>query len=159
MLKYTTTEVTFREIPDEVCLCINISNCPNHCPGCHSPELWEDIGEPLTKEVLLQLIKNNKGITCVCFMGGDSNIKELIELATLVRSKYGEDLAIAWYSGQNKIYNIFDYVKIGPYKKECGSLDVPTTNQKLFKSNFYDINDDRFWYWEDITYKFWKNDS
>ena len=159
MLKYTTTEVTFREIPDEITLCINISGCPIHCPDCHSKELWQDIGEILYPDTLLRLIEENKGITCVCFMGGDSDINELIKLTTLIKNTYGEDLAVAWYSGQNKIYNIFDYVKIGSYKKECGSLDVPTTNQRLFKSNFNEINNDLFWCWEDITYKFWRNDT
>jgi len=156
MLKYTTTQVTFREIPDEICLCINISGCPIHCPDCHSKELWEDIGEDLTRSTLLRLIEQNKGITCVCFMGGDNDINYLLELAYLVKQTYVDDLKIAWYSGSNKIYNIFDYVKIGPYKKEFGSLDKETTNQRLFKSNFSDINNDMYWYWEDITYKLQK---
>lgn len=156
MLKYTTTQVTFREIPDEICLCINISGCPIHCPDCHSKELWEDIGEDLTRSTLLRLIEQNKGITCVCFMGGDNDINYLLELAYLIKQTYTDDLKIAWYSGSNKIYNIFDYVKIGPYKKEFGSLDKETTNQRLFKSNFSDINNDMYWYWEDITYKLQK---
>ena len=47
MLKYVDTKVTFSEVPDEISLCISISNCPNHCKGCHSPYLAEDIGKPL----------------------------------------------------------------------------------------------------------------
>ena len=47
MLKYVNTGIVFQEIPDEVTLAINISNCPCHCPGCHSHYLWEDIGLPL----------------------------------------------------------------------------------------------------------------
>ena len=50
MLKYVDTKVTFAEVPDEISLCINISNCPNHCEGCHSPYLAEDIGTELTKD-------------------------------------------------------------------------------------------------------------
>lgn len=153
MLKYTTAQVTFREIPDEVTLCINISGCPIRCPDCHSKELWEDIGEDLTRSTLLRLIEENKGITCVCFMGGDNDVNYLLELAYLIKNTYNDNIKIAWYSGRNKIYNIFDYVKIGPYKKEYGSLDNIKTNQRLFKSNFADINNDKYWYWEDITYK------
>ena len=52
MLKYTTAEVTFREIPDEITLCINISNCPIHCADCHSKELWGDIGTELSFDEL-----------------------------------------------------------------------------------------------------------
>ena len=47
MLKYVDTKIVFREVPDEITLCINISNCPCHCKGCHSPYLAEDIGTVL----------------------------------------------------------------------------------------------------------------
>ena len=84
MLKYTTAQVTFREIPDEVTLCINISGCPIHCPDCHSKELWQNIGEDLTRSTLLRLIEENKGITCVCFMVGDSDMEYIQELVFLI---------------------------------------------------------------------------
>ena len=73
MLKYVDTLVSFSEIPDEISLCINISNCPYNCIGCHSPYLKKDIGENLTIEKLDELITKNRGISCVCFMGGDSD--------------------------------------------------------------------------------------
>lgn len=47
MLKYVDARVVFQEIPDEITLAINISNCPCHCKGCHSQYLAEDIGKPL----------------------------------------------------------------------------------------------------------------
>ena len=56
MLKYVNTGVVFQEIPDETTLTINISNCPNHCPGCHSKYLWADIGNPLNEESLGRMI-------------------------------------------------------------------------------------------------------
>ena len=61
-LKYVDTLVSFSEIPDEISLCINISNCPNNCKGCHSPWLKEDSGTPLTYMELKRLIKDNKNI-------------------------------------------------------------------------------------------------
>ena len=63
MIKYTDTAVTLREIPDEITLCINISNCPCHCKGCHSSYLAEDIGKPLDEDSLVELMLDNKGIT------------------------------------------------------------------------------------------------
>ena len=57
MLKYHSTYIGFREIPDEISLCINLTNCPNNCKGCHSPWLLEDIGIPLTYNEILNLIK------------------------------------------------------------------------------------------------------
>ena len=47
MLKYVDTAITFSEVPDEVTLCINLSNCHFHCSACHSKYLWEDVGEEL----------------------------------------------------------------------------------------------------------------
>jgi anaerobic ribonucleoside-triphosphate reductase activating protein len=70
MLKYVNYDIVFQEIPNETTLAINISNCPCHCKGCHSSYLAEDIGEPLTERVLEKLIRENKGITCISFMGG-----------------------------------------------------------------------------------------
>lgn len=154
MLKYIPrdTQVTFSEIPDEITLCINLSGCPHHCPGCHSPYLRNDEGEELTEEVLKRLLTKNKGVTCVCFMGGDANKTELVELVSSV-----EDVKKAWYSGENELdiqkYGlVFDYIKVGPYVESLGPLNSPTTNQRLYKidrtSNQLIITD--------ITYKFWK---
>ena len=50
-MKYLNTEIGFIEFPNEISLLINITNCPFHCEGCHSPELWENIGIELTKQV------------------------------------------------------------------------------------------------------------
>lgn len=71
MVKYVDSIISFNEVPHEISLCINISGCPNHCQGCHSSYLSEDVGKVLNKESLETLIKQNEGITCVCLMGGD----------------------------------------------------------------------------------------
>ena len=84
MLKYVDTLVTFSEIPDEISLCINISGCPIHCPECHSKYLWDNIGEDLNNESLLSLINNNEGITCVCLMGGDGDVKSIVNLIKFI---------------------------------------------------------------------------
>ncbi len=57
MLKYVNTGVVFQEIPDETTLSINISGCPNHCPGCHSKYLWQDIGNVLDKKAIDDMVK------------------------------------------------------------------------------------------------------
>ena len=82
MLKYTGFDIVFQEIPDEVTLAVNISNCPHRCPGCHSPYLWEDTGEPLTAAVLADWLTHySREITCICFMGGDASPDEVAGLA------------------------------------------------------------------------------
>ena len=56
MLKYADYDVVFQELPNEVTLAINISNCPNRCVGCHSAYLMDDVGNPLTEQALEDLL-------------------------------------------------------------------------------------------------------
>lgn len=154
MLKYSDTLVSFSEIPDEITLCINISNCPNKCEGCHSSWLQKNIGVELNNYELYDIINKNSGISCVCFMGGDSDPEEINNLAIKIKSK---NLKVGWYSGKSEIsdkINIknFDYIKIGPYLKDKGPLSDKNTNQKMYKIiHFTGMNS-----LKDITYKFWK---
>ena len=154
MLKYVDTLVSFQEIPDEISLCINISNCPNNCPGCHSAYLKDDIGTPLTYVELMRILKDIRGITCVCFMGGDKEPWEIQRLAQFVREK---GLKVAWYSGKQELHEDirlanFDYVKLGPYIEELGPLTSRTTNQVMYKIDH--LADRPFVV--DITSRFWK---
>ena len=160
MIKYLETLVAFAEIPDEITLCINITNCPCNCNGCHSSYLSKDIGEELNNDVLDKLISNNSGISCIAFMGGDSSPKEINDLAKYVKDKY--PISVAWYSGRQELskdinLDNFDYIKLGPYIKELGPLTSKTTNQRLYQYGkfFSDYTIDKGW--RDITYKFWND--
>ena len=166
-MKYTDTMVTFSEVPDKISLCINISGCPNRCPGCHSPELWEDIGTELNEDSLTKLINKNEGITCVCFMGGDADPEYVLKLAKFIKEKF--PIKTCWYSGQDyekiqhyRPYKSLDYLKVGPYKEECGGLDNPNTNQHLLKIEYAGTTCNGYqenWKFYDITSKFWKNEQ
>lgn len=162
MLKYVDTLVSFSEVPDEITLCISISNCPCHCKNCHSSYLAEDIGEPLIYEEsynnktiltcnpLSKLIEANNGITCVCLMGGDSNPEYINILGKVIKHHH---LKSAWYSGRQELSNDidlfnFDYIKLGPYKEEFGPLNSRTTNQRLYQIKNHKMLD--------ITSRFWK---
>ena len=69
MLKFFNYDIVFQEIPDEVTLAVNITNCPNRCPGCHSQFLWADIGEVLNEEAVQVIIgEYGDAITCFSFM-------------------------------------------------------------------------------------------
>lgn len=153
MLKYVDTLVSFSEVPDEISLCINISKCPCHCVGCHSPYLAEDIGDELNLKSLTNLLEENNGITCVCLMGGDSEPKEINNCAQAIQ-KYNPELKVAWYSGKQELSKDielcnFDAIKLGGYNESLGPLNCPTTNQR-----FYRIIRGKTY---DYTYLFWKN--
>ena len=154
MLKYVNTGIVFQEIPDEVTLAINISNCPCHCPGCHSRYLWEDIGLPLDVHAIDAFVEEyGSDITCISLMGGDNDPKGVNMLAQYIHEEYPL-YKVGWYSGKTVISPLvdrqdFDYIKIGPFIRHLGPLKSKTTNQRLYRQE----PDGTF---TDITSRFWK---
>ena len=148
-MKVASFDIVFQEIPGEVTLALNLSGCPCHCPGCHSPHLAEDIGELLTEGLLNGLLdRYGRQITCVAFMGGDAEPDEVARWAEWVKNCH---LKTAWYSGRTNMPNdeqAFDYVKLGPYIEALGGLKSEKTNQRLYKR----VGEN----WEDITAVFWR---
>jgi anaerobic ribonucleoside-triphosphate reductase activating protein len=63
-------------------------------------------------------------------------------------------MKVAIYSGREEVedemWQMFDYIKIGPYIEERGPLENPNTNQKLFKIDRK--NNQKI----DITHLFWR---
>lgn len=156
-LKYLGYSIVFQEIPDEVSLAINISGCPHRCEGCHSEYLWEYEGNYIVDDLPKLIEKYNGLITCVCFMGGDQNQKELTELLIDVHK---HRLKTALYTGADFLSDLhihvlgnLDYCKIGRYDKNLGGLNNKSTNQKMLAWDWQNGK------WEDITYKFWKEDT
>ena len=119
------------------------------------------------------LIEEYNGITCVGFMGGDNDHLTLAKLFKYVKQEFG--LNVGWYSGKEYkveqiglesvdfIYNIYnipnqqyiDFLKIGPYKQECGPLDSKTTNQMYFHNTGLSSNPS-IMIGENETGLFWK---
>lgn len=138
MLKCYSYDIVCQEIPDEITLAVNISCCPNRCPGCHSPWLWEDAGEEMTEEMLSTLIgKYSAAITCLCFMGGDADPHEIMRLSYFIKTEFPH-IKTAWYSGREELPEgfdimVLDFIKLGPYKENLGGLKSPSTNQVLYK--------------------------
>jgi len=139
MLKYSDYHIVFQEVPGEVTLAFNITNCPNHCKGCHSPYLMEDTGEVLDHVSLAGLLaKYKNAITCICFMGGDADPDNIERLAVFVRDTTNNQVKTAWYSGKQDFpascsLHHFDYIKLGAYMEELGGLDSQKTNQRFYK--------------------------
>lgn len=155
MLKYVDAKVVFAEVPDEVTLAINISNCPCQCKGCHSSYLAQDIGTELTFNEVRKLIKKNSGISCIALMGGDTEPDKINALASFIVNHYSS-IKVAWYSGRQELskdieLSNFDFIKLGPYKEEFGPLNSRTTNQRFYKVNGKEL--------VDVTNKFWKHET
>ena len=134
MIRYHSTSIVFQEVPDEITLAIEVTGCPHRCPECHSPWLQKPEGKELSHEECLRLVNAHPGITCVCFMGGDRHHDEIGELCQYIHFL---GLKTAIYSGDEEIdpelVDYMDYYKIGPYIKEFGPLNSPTTNQRFYR--------------------------
>lgn len=155
MLKYVDAKVVFVEVPDEVTLAINISNCPCQCKGCHSSYLAQDIGTKLTFNEIRKLVKKNSGVSCIALMGGDAEPDKVNTLASFITNHYNS-IKVAWYSGRQELskeidLRNFDFVKLGPYIEELGPLNSKNTNQR-----FYKIEENKL---IDITNLFWKDND
>ena len=63
-------------------------------------------------------------------------------------------MKVAIYSGRDEVepemWDMFDYIKLGPYIEEKGPLENPNTNQKLYKIDRK--NNQKI----DITNMFWR---
>ena len=204
-LHYTTEQITFQEVPNEISLSFLIAGCPLRCKGCHSADSWRVIREAnkvggisktnkvyevnniyedkvkvisvtknitnksnkihpinsnarhqLTKEYLHTRMKQYQDmISCVLFLGGEWQIKQLIELLQIVKIS-NPSLKTCLYTGleleeiigliQNEINNqvdigwkyifennLLDYLKTGRWIRELGGLDNKNTNQRFYK--------------------------
>ncbi len=136
-MKYVDTLVVFREVPNEITLAINVSNCPVKCPDCHSSYLTQDVGDVLDTSSLAELIAKNPGISCVSFMGGDAEPMLVRDYSLWIKQNY-PDMKVCWYSGRDiknaePVLDALDFVKVGPYIDKYGPLDKETTNQRFYK--------------------------
>jgi len=141
------TNVVLEEIPGKLTLAVEISNCQGSCPGCHSPFLKTDMGDELTPEVIDRLIADNFGIDCFLLLGEGKDPYTLKKLAQHIKSAH-KNLEVALYSGREKVedelFDLFDYVKTGPYIEALGPLNSRATNQRLYHHR------------QDITARFWQ---
>lgn len=149
MIKYVPelTDIVLEEIPGKVTLAVEISNCQGSCLGCHSPFLRKDVGVELKPSDVDALIASNFGVNCFLFLGEGKDGRALLDLASHIRKTH-PSIELALYSGreavEEEIWQLFDYVKIGPYIAEYGPLNEKSTNQRLY------------YHREDITSVFWR---
>ena len=154
MLNYTEVALSHREVPGEVSICIYISGCLNRCAGCHYPELQKiDYGDPLSIYYSDIIDLYLRQATCVCFLGeGSCKVEDVNELQRYAAYARIKGLKTCLYSGRDvdiePWMHCFDYVKVGSYQPLLGSLDHPSTNQRMFHKEAGAF--------KDITSAFWR---
>ena len=139
MIRYVAADISFQEVPDRIALVFYISGCSNHCPGCHSPILQQDVGLPLTADVLREYCARYEGMfDCVCFMGDGGDFPSI---ARLVLEAKLLDKHAALYTGAEDVplylWGLLSYLKLGPYKEELGGLASPDTNQVFWRIDHF----------------------
>ena len=154
-MKYTEELITLQEVPGEVSLTLSISGCRLRCVSCHSPHLREDIGKVLDENELIRLLETHISkhtglfnVTCVCFLGGDQFVSDIIPLLKICKNL---NLKTCIYTGNTSIDPLIlpylTYLKTGPYVEKFGPLTSKTTNQKFIR-----VSDNT-----DLTYQFWSS--
>jgi len=134
--------------------CIWLQGCKKHCPGCFAKETWEfDAGKKYTVQDVFEMIKSEKEIEGVTFLGGEpfEQAKELSVLSKMVKEG---GLSIVCFTGytieelhtkdskavEDFLKNI-DILIDGGFEQENFDLSRPwigSSNQRyLFLSDFY----------------------
>lgn len=154
MLHYTEFCLSPYEVPGEQSICIYISGCIHKCPNCHYPELQlPDNGELLYKYFSDILALYLKQASCICFLGEGMELpQEKNEFALYTEYAHNKGLKSCLYSGRDTVIeqwmHMFDYIKLGSYHEEFGTLDSVITNQRMYRKN----NNNGY---DDVTYLFW----
>lgn len=133
-MNYSSMQLTFQEVPEEISLSFLITGCQLRCPGCHSPDSWNPLkGTKLSPSHFSDLLtKYAKVITCVCFLGGEWEETQLQEFCRIARAK---GFKTCLYTGLDDVSQTLkdelDFLKTGRFIQELGGLSSPTTNQKF----------------------------
>lgn len=154
-MKYSLSEIVFKEIPTEVTLLFYMTGCPMACRGCHSSEYWDpNVGTEIDSEILTNYLGRYKNlITTVLFMGGEWNAEQFVKLVKTVKEN---GLKCGLYTGKNLseidhvLIENLDYIKVGKWLECCGGLDCITTNQRFYKI----VHDDETYALYDETARF-----
>lgn len=149
LVPVVSTGITLNEVPDKVAFFIELGSCTQRCKGCHSKELWEEVKEPTSLDVLLKEAEKAiaKGANAIVLMGGTCNGLHTEELYIILQA-LSEIAPTCLYSGSDdqKLNRFFAentnimWIKTGSYKEELGGLSSPMTNQRFYRKEYEEIS-------------------
>lgn len=131
-MKYNGWHITMNEMPGWIALAYSITECPLRCKSCHSPELQTSVGHTLSTDVIIGHLKQYPQVDGIILMGHGSSFDDLPGIVDVVRA---HNKMICVYTGlvsiPDDVYELLDYIKIGPYVESRGGLNSPHTNQRM----------------------------
>jgi anaerobic ribonucleoside-triphosphate reductase activating protein len=148
-MRFVSCRLVFQEVPDEISLAFLIAGCPVGCAGCHSAASWNaDRGEELSAAKLESLLlRHQRVVTCVVFLGGEWSEADLAARLDEVRAR---GLKTCLYTGleEEQVSDVLksrlDFLKVGPFRAERGGLQDPGTNQKFIDLRNKEVLNHRF---------------
>lgn len=148
VLRYSSEEIVWQEVPGETSLAYTITGCPVGCKGCHSVDTWPvGSGLELQAGYFAKRLNDYQGlITCVLFLGGEWHHEALLQLLKLAKS---QGLKTCLYTGlesiPSEITKQLDYLKTGPWVAARGGLDSRASNQRFMNLSSGELLNVRFW--------------
>lgn len=126
--------ITYQEVPDKICFTIFVAGCKNNCEKCCWKEKFEKKYYFSLKDFQQEIEKKKDYADVIVFLGGEW-VDDLIDYLIIAKQNGFETCL---YTGLDDVAeNIkkhLDYLKVGQYIEEKGSLFSKNTNQK-----FYDL--------------------
>ena len=134
--------------------CIWLQGCSKHCKGCFAVETWDyDAGEEYGTKKLMEMIKSQKDIEGVTFLGGEP-FDQSEELAKLAKKIKKNNLSIVCFTGYkieelkakndksvNELLGTIDLLIDGGFEKDKFDLSRPwvgSSNQRyIYLSDRY----------------------
>lgn len=135
-MKLLRSDIVFKEHPWHISLALSITQCKFTCKNCHTPELQQDIGIELTEIMLREfLVEYQNYIDNVIFMGGyePDNYSRLVKFLNIIHDYNMKTTLWTGYDEVNpEVLECLDYLKIGRYIEERGTLGSIGSNQRYF---------------------------
>lgn len=166
------TGITWNEVPEKMAYYLELGECYQNCPNCHSPHLRCKLDKYTQLEEVLSKAGQaiDDGANAIVVMGGTTsralNKSELIELL----QGLSHIAPTCLYSGSRDaeadkevaIDGGCTWVKTGPYLEALGGLESTRTNQRFYKlENIARVDKEGYVQkitpvWVDETHRFWK---
>lgn len=130
--------ITYQEVPDKICFTLFVAGCKNNCKNCSWKGKFSKSSKLKLEDFEKEILDKKNYVDVIVFLGGEW-LDDFIDYLKVAK-KCGFETCL--YTGlddvSNEIKNYLDYLKVGKYIEERGSLFSRNTNQR-----FYDLKNNK----------------
>jgi len=130
--------ITYQEVPDKICFTIFVAGCKNNCKNCSWKGKFDKISNFGLEDFEKEIKEKKDYVDVIVFLGGEwlDNFVDYLKVAK--RNGFETCLYTGLDDVNNEIKSNLDYLKVGKYIEERGSLFSRNTNQR-----FYDLKNNK----------------